>query len=170
MGTKQRFDPKKAVEAIIYVAQHNADLYAVLKLLYFADKEHLARYGRFIFGDQYVALRHGPVPSGAYDLIQVARGDGWLRCPESVDVAFAIQGNCICPKRPADVRFLSESERECLDVAVQQYGRLSFVQLRKLSHKDPAFLASDQNDLISIEAIAETLPDSSALQDYLRDV
>ena len=33
------------------------------KLLFFADKLHLNRYGRPILGDCYFCLDHGPVPS-----------------------------------------------------------------------------------------------------------
>ncbi|MFB3902421.1 MAG: Panacea domain-containing protein [Acidobacteriota bacterium] len=37
------------------------------KLLYFADKYHLTRYGRPVIGDQYVKMEYGPVPSKALD-------------------------------------------------------------------------------------------------------
>ena len=35
------------------------------KLLYFADKDHLLKYGRPILGDVYFCLPYGPVPSVA---------------------------------------------------------------------------------------------------------
>lgn len=35
------------------------------KLLYFADKDHLLRFGRPIIGDVYYCLSYGPVPSVA---------------------------------------------------------------------------------------------------------
>lgn len=66
---KFHFDPEKAVEVILYVASRVRDsgFHRVSKILYFADRDHLAMYGRFICGDSYVAMKNGPVPSGAYD-------------------------------------------------------------------------------------------------------
>lgn len=169
MGLRQRFDPRKAIEAILYVASRTANVYTILKVLYFADKAHLSRYGRFITGDVYVAMRHGPVPSGAYDIIKQARGDGWAALPEPVEQAFQVERNSVRPLRPANMRLLSASDVECLDEAIVQYGNLSFSKLRAISHKEPAYQASDENDRIPVEAIAATLPDSEALLDYLRD-
>jgi len=169
MGLRQRFDPRKAIEAILYVALRTANVYTILKVLYFADKAHLSRYGRFITGDVYVAMRHGPVPSGAYDLIKQARGDGWVACSEPVEQAFQVEHNNVRPLRSVDTRLLSASDVECLEEAIAKYGHLSFSKLRAISHKDAAYKASDENDRIPVEAIAATLPDSSALLDYLRD-
>jgi hypothetical protein len=65
VNTKHRFDAHKALEVILYVAGSVPDMYRALKVLYFADREHLGRYGRLICGDTYVAMRLGPVPSGS---------------------------------------------------------------------------------------------------------
>src|ERR1041385_8562498 len=67
-------DKRKAIETIIYVARKApiADRFHVCKIIYFADKYHLQHYGRFVFGDYYVAMKNGPVPSGAYDVIKSA--------------------------------------------------------------------------------------------------
>src|SRR6266481_1622930 len=42
----------------------------LLKLLYIADRESLKETGRPITGDQVVAMEHGPVLSGVFDLIK----------------------------------------------------------------------------------------------------
>lgn len=62
----------KAVEAIHFVASIHPGItpYYIAKLFYFADKAHLADWGRSICGDDYVAMEHGPVPSGVYDLVK----------------------------------------------------------------------------------------------------
>ena len=68
-----RFEPEKALEAILYVASKaQTDKYATLKILYLADKLHLERYGRFISGDYYHALRHGSTPMHSYDMLEYA--------------------------------------------------------------------------------------------------
>ncbi|MEK7221817.1 MAG: Panacea domain-containing protein, partial [Nitrospirota bacterium] len=69
MTTKRkffRFDPDKAIQAILFVARSitGATFHQISKIIYFADKDHLQKYGRLICGDSYVAMKHGPVPSG----------------------------------------------------------------------------------------------------------
>jgi uncharacterized phage-associated protein len=43
--------------------------------MYFADRKHLEKYGRFICGDSYVAMKHGPVPSEIYDILKAVISD-----------------------------------------------------------------------------------------------
>jgi uncharacterized phage-associated protein len=145
-------------------------MYNALKVLYFADKDHLGRYGRLIYGDSYVAMRHGPVPSAAYDIIKCARGDGI--CPAQVpaqELLSVSAAHQITPLREADLRTLSESEVECLDAAIERYGQLPFGELQRLCHADKAFQQSGENDFMPIEAIAASLPDTDDLLDYLRN-
>ncbi|MFY9226398.1 MAG: type II toxin-antitoxin system antitoxin SocA domain-containing protein, partial [Blastocatellia bacterium] len=63
---------------------------------------------------------------------------------------------------------LSISDIEALDKAITDYGFMSFDQLQDLSH-DQAWESADINDVISLEAIATTLPSSSDLVEHLRE-
>lgn len=168
MSIRFRFNARKAIEALLYVAEQCPNMYTALKVLYFADKEHLTRYGRFICGDTYVAMRHGPVPSGVYDLIKCARGDGFYDPDVDIAGAFRVEGNSIIPCRRPNLDLLSESDKECLDAAIERYGHLSFAELKKLSHSERAFKDSDENDFIPVEAIARSLPEGKLLLDYLQ--
>lgn len=171
MALRSRFNAEKAVEVLLYVTKSVPDMYHALKVVYFADKEHLTLYGRQLCGDSYVAMKLGPVPSGMYDLIKTARGDGCcfahLRLPESL--AVALDGKTILPKRPPNTDLLSESEMECLDSAVSEYGSLSFGKLKELSHRDAAYRAADRNDFMSLESIVESLPEGDILLAHLND-
>jgi uncharacterized phage-associated protein len=169
MTIKYKFDAVKAVEVLLYAAEKSPNIYNALKVLYYADREHLTKYGRLICGDSYVAMSHGAVPSGAYDLIKYARGDGlcWSSIP--IEEAFTVQGYNIVPHRRANLDLLSESDVECLDAAIAQYGHLSFRKLRAICHNDAAYKAADENDVIPLEAIVRTLPDGELLLDYLQD-
>jgi len=166
VGIKYKFDPEKAIEVLLYIAERCPNTYKALKILYFADKQHLDKYGRLICGDSYVAMSHGPVPSGAYDLIKYVRGDGFWLIEPAVE-AFSVDDHTIIPHRKASRDFLSESDIECLDAAIEQYGRLSFGQIKARSH-DNAYKAADENDIILLEAIAQTLPSGKVLLDYLQ--
>lgn len=166
MKPRYRFDAEKAIEVLLYIARQVPDTYTALKVLYFADKDHLAKYGRLICGDSYVAMDKGPVPSGTYDIVKYVRGDGACLFAIPLEEAFAVQGHDILPHREPNLDFLSESDIECLDSGIEQYGRRSFGQLKKLSH-DEAFKSADKNDFISLEAIVKSLPNSDHLWDYI---
>ena len=66
------FDPDKAVETILYIANkvQGTDFHRISKLMYFADKIRLEESGRFICGDSYMAMKHGPVPCKTYDILK----------------------------------------------------------------------------------------------------
>ena len=171
MGRTSEFDPDKAVEAILYIANRVQDpgFHRISKILYFADKEHLSRYGRLICGDHYVAMKHGPVPSGIYDIFKHVRGDG-IYCPvQHAQEAFGVEADhCVVPYRDFDPDALSDSERECLDVAIKEYRDLNFHTLTQRSH-DGAWEAAGENEFISLFSIADTLPNAEEVLNHLRD-
>lgn len=169
--TPFRFDSEKAAEVILYIASRAPirDIYHVLKLLYFADKAHLERYGRFICGDSYVAMKSGPVPSGTYDIIKNIRGDGLHSFAEHARHMFAVEDDHkISPLRDADPALFSESDIECLEESIKEYGALSGPELKRLSHDD-AYKAADENDIIDIEQIARMFPAGEKLIKHLQD-
>jgi hypothetical protein len=156
MPLGQAFDAQKAVEAILHIATNVRDptFHRVSKIFYFADKMHLAAHGSFIAGDDYVAMKHGPVPSGVYDLLKYVRGDGDQFACEAVDGAFAVEGKFIVrPLRAANYDYLSQSDVECLNAAIGKFGTLPFPVLTRLSH-DAAWNAADENEFMEIEDIA----------------
>jgi len=167
------FKPQKSIEAILYIIPHLTEptLHRLAKIMYFADKIHLEKYGRFICGDRYVAMKNGPVPSRTYELLKQARDDDFTQFSKTplAQQAFIIQDqHLVKPTRLANVDLLSDSDLECLDQAIAQYGHLSFHQLTQLSH-DSAWHAADENDCISVEHIIATLGNNDHLLDYLRE-
>jgi len=167
---KFHFDADKAVEIILYIATRvdAPGFHRISKILYFADREHLARYGRFVCGDSYVAMKHGPVPSGTYDVLKYVRGDAGLTCtvPHAQESFRVDDGKVVIPFRNANLELLSESERECLDLAIAKYGKLPFTKLTELSH-DGAWDSADENEFIEVEQIVATLPDAQQLLEHL---
>lgn len=166
-----RFDAEKALEVFLYISKRAPipDIYHVLKVLYFADREHLERYGRLICGDEYYALKDGPVPSGTYDLVRSVQ-DPYRETPyaEIARAAFSLDGYWVKPSRDPDLSFLSKSDRACIDAAIKNIGRLPFGRLKDISH-DAAYHSANLNGQIPIEAIAATLPDSEELLEELRE-
>lgn len=167
MSNKNRII-KKALETIVYLSQSDNRNYWILKAIYVADKEHLRRYGRQIFSDTYIAMKHGPVPSLAYDIVKSVRGDGCLSVNDiALNEAIAVPDSyTIEPLRKANIGVFSESEIECMNYALEVVLPMSFEELKKYSH-DNAFLASLQNDEISIDSIVSSLDNGREVFEYL---
>ncbi len=165
------FDPEKAVESIAYVADRTPipDIYHVLKILYFADKYHLEKFGRFISGDTHVAMKSGPVPSSAYDIIKDVRGDGSVCVADHAKHVIAVGAeHRINVLRDVQTDLFSNSDIEALDSSIADYGHMTFGQLKNASH-DAAYNAADDNDFIKVENIAATFENGDELIDYLRN-
>jgi len=172
MPLGQRFDRRKGLEALLYVAsrlQPDPSFHRVSRILYFADKYHLAHYGALIWGDDYVAMKHGPVPSGIYDILKAVRGNGDFSKAKEAAKAFIVEsGKLVRLLRDPNFDELSHSDREALAYAVDEYGKLSVGELTKLSH-DSAWDAADENEFMDIAEIARATPNSEQLVAYVRD-
>jgi uncharacterized phage-associated protein len=164
------FDAEKATEALIYVARRvrDSDMYVTLKVIYCADKNHLHKYGRFVFGDTHGALTHGPVPLGAYAIVKGVRGDEDGLSFEAASAAMQMTGNTITVSRDADSDVFSATDLECLDQAIEEYGRLSFGQLKSRTHDD-AYNATSAGAAIATAAIASMRKNPTALVQHLSD-
>ena len=72
MLIKMRFNEVKATQAAARILRNRGGRMSymkLIKLLYLADREALARWGRNITTDNYVSMPHGPVLSHVLDLI-----------------------------------------------------------------------------------------------------
>jgi len=171
------FDIYKAIEVVLYIAKcsSNNTMHGISKVLYFADKKHLERYGRLICGDSYVAMKNGPVPTGVYDLLKLVRGD--LRptfCPSKeiadwVSSSFRLYDRFyVDALREPEIDYLSDSDVECLDASIEAYSRLSFGKLTQLSH-DKAWQLTEQDDIMNLDHIVATFDNPMDLVDHLQD-
>ena len=70
-----RFNYSKALEVLLYVSSKVEYMYHTGKIIYFANRYHLEKYGRFVIDDRVIAMKNGPVLSNVYDMIKSARGD-----------------------------------------------------------------------------------------------
>jgi hypothetical protein len=174
-ATEVTFSPERSLEAVLLVASRLAKpaIHEVLKLLYFADKIHLGRYGWLASGDDYVAMRFGPVASGAYNLLKAARGDesGWIH-PEFYrlvrgSIEIADDKRSINLLRSVDIGQLSPAYVGCLEEALTSYAGMSFGSRTELSHDDAWRAAWDvaaEDEVgqspMPVESIAKTLPNA----------
>ncbi|MDN3672957.1 Panacea domain-containing protein [Flavobacterium branchiarum] len=122
---------EKAVNTLLFVTSNleKADTHKTYKILYFADQKHLLKYGRPIFGDTYVKMQYGPVPSFVKNVV-----DEEIEGLEEV-VAKYHKYN-IQPLIEPNLDYLSESDIECLNESIEENRDLSFVDLTNKSHDD----------------------------------
>jgi uncharacterized phage-associated protein len=162
-----KFNRIKAIEAILYLSSKvsNPDIYAICKLLYIVDKFSLERYGRFVFGESYVAMKDGATPSKAYDLLKRI-------CREPTS-ELKIENYKIIALRQANLDYFSKSDIECLDDVINKYGGITdWTDRKNESHDDAWKKAWDKRGIkgsakIPIESIARTFNNSDELVDYL---
>jgi len=161
------FNESKAIETILYLANRISDpcRYSICKMLYLADKTSLGKYGRFIFGESYSAMRYGAIPSKSYDLLK--------QIAEEPKDELVVEGNIITPLRDADLDYLSESDIECLDQTIAIYDG-NTRKMRRDAHDNAWEKAWDNRGEkssadISVRSIAKILANSEDLIDYLTD-
>lgn len=143
----------KATEVIIWLAKMKPgiDIYHVSKILFYADKMHINKYGRPITGDTYIKMPYGPVPSGVRDLITE---NSWL----SPKQASRIKNSLIIDKnnnykltatREPDMEYFSKSDITCLKDSLSKYGWLSFDGLYNSTHSEKCYYETSPNDKIN---------------------
>jgi uncharacterized phage-associated protein len=152
--------PRVMAPVLFVLAQTGKmDKHRLFKILYFADKDHIAKYARPLSDDFYIAMANGPVPSRLYDYIRILEGKSYL--PVNVDFINALSGyirieapyNVIGAKEP-EIDFLSQSAIKSLEESMNLYKNKSFPQLTDLSH-DAAWLAAEKNTEMSLIEIAK---------------
>lgn len=141
-----QLDMDKVIASAVYVAQKVPRLTVgrLMKLLFLADKYHLVRYGRPITGDRYIAMKDGPVPSFAYRVFkkEVLKNP---YTPQGKRLALAIAVDKtespahLSAKGSFDRTQLSASDVEALNRIIAAFGKLTFHELRKMTHAMPAY-------------------------------
>ena len=120
------FAYKKAVQALNYFAiQNDGEINKLhaLKLVFFADRYHLRKYGRPITNDQYWAMPLGPVPSAVKDLFELDSASSLERHYAEQCFKPGTRAHTIQSLAMVDYRVLSQSDREALEFAWQTFGR-----------------------------------------------
>lgn len=161
-----RFNERKASAAaslLLELAGGEMDYLALIKLLYYADRESLDRLGRPISGDRYYSLPHGPVLSRVYNMVKaVIFGTEQPAGPWSEHIEGAGRYGLHLRKQP-DMGALSEAEVDILTRVFRQYRGSNKWDLRDSTHllpewNDPTGSARE----IRVEMILDVLGKSEA--------
>ena len=169
---KQKSDIDRIKAAVLYVLSEvgETDYHKLFKILYFADQQHLVRFGRSITGDQYNAIQYGPVPTETYDLFRhLATPDSFVLPTEEVANLFSsftfrkmANGTArpipmVSSDEAPNLDELSASDIECLSKSIAENKHLSFHDLTEKSHDDAweqAYRGASQSYEATIEPVS----------------
>lgn len=147
-GLKFQFDEEKAVEVLAYIAEQWPKITAFYasKVMFFAEKKHLSKYGRPIVADTFIAMPNGPVPSTMYDIM---RGNlDQLGDPQKIIDTLECHRSSryieITAKRQADLDVLSLSDVTCLDGAIE-FCKTATRSLSDITHDEPSWQEASPN-------------------------
>lgn len=158
---------QKLKEVVLYILNNTGglDYYCIFKVLYFADREHLMRYGTRIIADDFCALPHGPVPMNLYNAIRNKQDE---RIADVMEFAGDDASNVFLPKRDFNADYLSKSDLSCLDHSIEENAKLSFSELKEKS-RDGAYNQAGHCRPISAVEMARAAGASEAMLEYIRE-
>lgn len=134
-----KFNYKKATQALNYFANmEKGKINAVkaIKLVFFADRYHLRKYGRPITNDDYYAMKLGPVGSGVKDIARfVADEEEKDYSTQFIEKVGEFDFRTIAP---VDKDVFSKSDEEALRFSYDTFGKFDWLTLsKKISHDYP---------------------------------
>ena len=164
-----KFAPEKAKEAVSWMLTraNRLDLHTILKSFYFADKEHLNKYGRPIFGAVYRAMKFGPVPLEVYEML---KGDPiWLAELDVESLPWRLIGYSVNLEGNdhEDRNVFSETDFQCLQDGYSKSSSMSFNARTAATH-GPDWQKANLG-LMRYEDMLEDTPDKDEIIARLRE-
>jgi uncharacterized phage-associated protein len=159
-----RFNAEKFVNAVAYLAQAcpESSKLTICKQLYFADREHLTRFGRPILGDHYYKLPHGPIPTQGLDILRGKSSPAWNAL---LNEYVSVDGQAVHLKKAANKKVFSKSDLDVLRWVVNHYGHFSASALRAASHNQAPWSESEFNSPIDYALFFDDRPGSREMKE-----
>lgn len=164
-----KLDVQKAKAAILYISSKLEDksMHRIFKILYFAEKAHLLKFGLPITGDGFVAMQYGPVPSYIYDQVKICNNSF-----ESNELASSIKfdsdSNFIYPTEDADIDEFSDSDIECLDYYIDELRVSSYTERTERSHDEAWTKARNSGTSLKLMPVADIALAAGAGEDVIK--
>lgn len=139
----------KAVEVIIWMIRKNPVFNEARlgQLLFFADKDHLSKYGRPIIGGSYIKTESGQL---------------------KLDVIEKVL--CRCNNREPDFDYFSETDMDCLNASFEKYGNMTPANLSMLIQNENSFILTDKGGRIDYALmVADDIPNRDEFIKYIEE-
>jgi len=167
-----RYSIEKVANAIILALNLGVEYLGktkLMKLLFFADKEHLKRYGRPIFFDNYVKEKMGPIPEITFGIISAYNNTEkedvkeeleellkWIEIKEK-EIGYEKPMITFEKKRDFNKNIFSESELEVLKEVFSKYKNSKADELSRISHELPEYRKVKLYECIPYSEMAEDM-------------
>lgn len=149
------FNYKKAIQILAWLLRkYNggvASKILLIKLIYFADKYHLRKYGRTVSGDEYKAMNFGPVASKTLNVADQNEYFLDLHTLKMATNAFEIMQSGRMLRLiniGEDTNALSKTDLEALDFAYSKFGKEKPFDLAEYTHQYAEW-AKHKNEILS---------------------
>lgn len=141
-------------QLILFVAERcqadpNFGMTKLVKILYRADFESFARYGRFITGARYKKLQYGPVSQAALDVRDKMEAQGEIALVKEGYTPH--QRNRVVALETADLSKFTGTDIALIDGVIEMFRECTATFVSEFSH-DRAWEAADYGELIPYEA------------------
>ena len=152
----KKYEDQRIKEVLLYILSKTGvvDYYHLMKILYLAERQHLAKWGEKITTDDYFALPHGPVPTRIYDALKAVKDGNGGFLSDVVTVGKDLPN--VTPLRSPNMEYLSKSEVEALDNAIAKNIVKSFAELEQMTHDEYYHKAWANGRKMPIEDIAHS--------------
>jgi uncharacterized phage-associated protein len=118
-----------------------------IKLLYFADRYHLRKYGRLITNDTYWAMKKGPVASTSLNIAK-SDEDNLADTEKEYSSKFLstkMDNKSVSSIKALEVKVFSDSDVEALGFAYGNFGKDDKWNLVDLTHEYPEWKKFEQD-------------------------
>lgn len=134
------FNHKKSIQALTLFAQKEGgaiNKMKAIKLLWLCDRFHLRKYGRTISGDNYVAMKLGPVASNTRDILEQSTFLSEEESEYSNLFINVVNKYNYSVKAEPNLKVFSKSDLNTFEEVYNVYGHLTHFELSRLSHLFP---------------------------------
>jgi uncharacterized phage-associated protein len=155
--TNKKHNIDKLIQVAAYILKELgsiSDMHKLFKVMYFAEKDYLSKFGRMITGDNFIAMKYGPVPSLTFDIFKTVRGDSIFKVDYYSEIFDVKEYIITLLKDFEEYDEISEAELNSIDWSVNTYKNYNFDDLSDLSHDD-AWKSTTRDDIIDVNAIAK---------------
>lgn len=173
----------KIQAVVLYILQHfknGVDYIKLFKIMYFAQREYLARYGLTLTEDTFKARTLGPVPALTYKVIKMveSNADFNAEAPDLANFAASISirhGQKVYAKASPDMDYIAEMEKQELDTTINTYKNIKSDKLSELSHDDAYNKVAElmkedpQKDILTLIDIAKAGGATEKTVAYIRE-
>lgn len=168
-------DVLKLKAAVLYVVNKCGEIgyFHLFKILYFANREHYAKYGRGIIKDTFCALPKGPVPSFLFDAVKnlssTQKGGEHKVISDSLYNQDPTYYYLLSAKELPDMDELSKSDIQCLDESIKDNKDLEVNILSNKSHDEAWGEAKITHGRMNNLSIAKAGGANEAMLEYIKE-